>query len=270
MRRATLVPGLRVSWAVEGPRAEGDHGGHRGGGAEVSAWPGDAGPPGWLRLADPGPGGPQSASGCAPSPRKPPPGGDNGHSEVVCRSPQIGQRDCNPMWPGLRQVLCKVPIHQYSNLTVQVVLRGATGESPTEGSGLSRGGNTGGTRCSEEVRRPCEAVGRRFPGGPTTRTGAPFAPLSWRQPPDRLRLSRVGPRAIPARRREPCDRTRTALDRKHRPCWPFGSCHGGCKAVRAPLLSIRGPDSRLEQVVYNRPRVSLIPQIGHLPSTVSP
>jgi hypothetical protein len=36
---------------------------------------------------------------------------------------------------------------------------GATGESPKEGSGLSRGGNTVGTRSSEGVRRPSGAVG---------------------------------------------------------------------------------------------------------------
>jgi hypothetical protein len=67
--------------------------------------------------------------------------------------------------------------HQYSNHTVTVVRGGRPSGSPTEGSGLSRGGTPwGDNRSSEKVRRAIPAVGRRFPGEPTARTGAPFAP----------------------------------------------------------------------------------------------
>jgi hypothetical protein len=42
---------------------------------------------------------------------------------------------------------------------------------------FTRGDTVGGdNRSSERVRRPRESVGRRIPGEPTTRSGAPFAP----------------------------------------------------------------------------------------------
>ena len=173
------------------------------------------------------------------------------------------------MWPRLPQRFCKVPIHQYSNLTVSVVLRGATGESPTEGSGLSRGGNTGGTRSSEVVRRPSQAAGRRFLRGDRRPGRRTFRSLELRLstgsgPPRRAYLStRIALRPH-------LDRTPTAL----RPKAPFvlAFCELSWRLQDgndAPFVDPRA-DSRPEQVVSNRPRVSLIPQIGRLTSTVAP
>ena len=249
MRRATLVPGFRVSWAGE------SHAGP----PEAARRPGGQGcdrgraPPAGSRSVG------REACPCGPS--QSPPGGINGLPVAVWRSPPPGNPTATQCGPGCHSASAK-----YRSSVQQphgeVVLRGATGESPTEGSGLSRGGNTGGTRSSEEVRRPYEAAGRSVLRGDRRPGRRTFRSLELRLsigsgPPRRAYLSTP-------------DRTPTALDRKHRPCWPFGSCHGGCTAVRAPLLSIREPIHGLEQVVSNRPRVSLIPQIGHLPSTVAP
>ena len=184
---------------------------------------------------------------------------------------ETGQRDCNPMWPGLRQPLCKVPIHQYSNHTVMVVSGGPTGGSPTEGSGLSRGGNTvGGTRSSEEVRRPREAVGRGFLRGTDDPGRRTFRSLEW-HPPSAVAVSgRFGRFGSSRRGLLSSGASRTALALK--PCSDAAFWVSSARlhdATRTSFVDLR-PDSRLEQVVSNRPQVSLIPQIVHLPSTVAP
>ena len=98
--------------------------------------------------------------------------------------PRTGQPDCNPIWPGLRQRSGKVRDHQYSNLTVTVVRRGPTEwESDGGERTLTRGDTVGGQQEQRRGAPAREAVGRRFPGEPTTRAGAPFAPWScWSQP----------------------------------------------------------------------------------------
>ena len=235
LRSATLVPGFRLSRAAAAPAPSIP-------GTSVTRCP---------KV--------EAAAGSRPLRRRPrvamrpgcsrlPAGADGRRLAVASRrekrpsrglsgDPLGGQPDCNPMWPRLRQRFRKVPDHQYSNLTVTVVRRGATGGSPTEGSGLSRGGTPWGTRSSEEVRRPHEAVGRRFPGGPTTRAGAPFAPLS--ASPSltvRIRALRCLPSARPVVADPPGLRTaEPAAVRCHRvvPRWP-----GRCTMAPAPLLSI--------------------------------
>src|ERR1700683_1775551 len=119
-------------------------------------------------------------------------------------NPVVTQPDCNAMRPRFATALVQSTHHQYSNLTVKVVRRGATVANPLKGNGFSEGEHRGGTRSSEEVRRPCEAVGRGNPGGPTTRPGAPVAP--WTESPDPQRsrfLLRLHLRPLRLRSRPP-------------------------------------------------------------------
>jgi hypothetical protein len=134
VRRATLVPGFPVSWAAEGRCGAIGH---------VRDPPGRGRrtlcPFAWCGAA---PDDPVPNSGSGQGASSSPPGGDNGHSTAVWRFRPPGQRDCNPMWPGLRQALCRVPIHQYSNHAVMVV----SGDRPVRvrrrGSDFHEGGNT--------------------------------------------------------------------------------------------------------------------------------
>lgn len=166
MRRATLVPGFRVSWAGEGdagtpeaPRRPGGQGCERG-----------RCPPAGSRSI-----GRETPARADPRTRLPAGLTDFRWPSGDCRS------RATRLQPNVARVataLLQSTGHQYSNLRVKVVLRGATGESPTEGSGLSRGGTPGGqgaaNRCAG-LTGPPDGV---FSEGTDGRAGAPFAPLS--------------------------------------------------------------------------------------------
>jgi hypothetical protein len=114
---------------------------------------------------------------CRCRPSQSPPGGINGLPGAVWRSPPAGNPTATQCGPG-----CDSAFAKYEPSVQQphgdVVLRGATGESPTEGSGLSRGGHTGG----QGVAKWCAGLDRPpdggFSEGTDGRAGAPFAPLS--------------------------------------------------------------------------------------------
>ena len=173
MRRATLVPCLRVSWAGEGhtrPIGAAQRPGGRG------CWSGRC---------------PRERPVPCPRQRPVPSAGEPARVDPPSRLPAgvtafrglsgDHRHRATRLQPNVARVataLLQSTDHQYSNLAVRVVRRGATGEGPTEGSGLSRGGNTGGTRSSEEVRRPTRPPDGGFSEGTDDRAGAPFAPLS--------------------------------------------------------------------------------------------
>jgi hypothetical protein len=211
VRRATLVPCLRVSWAGQGhagppeaARRPGGQGceGARGVGA-LPWWVWETVSPRFWPLASPlaSPRVPARLSGggfgvprrrrqsgdrsagraCRCRPSQSPPGGINGLAGPVWRSPPPGNPTATQCGPG-----CDSAFAKYEPSVQQphgdVVLRGATGESPTEGSGLSRGGTPGGHTGGQGAAKWCAGLDRPpdggFSEGTDGRAGAPFAPLS--------------------------------------------------------------------------------------------
>jgi hypothetical protein len=182
VRRATLVPGFPVSWAVEGLL-----------GAIEGRWrAGWAGRPCCARgLVTQGirAGGGSRASGvCGPGarqrkgcPRRPTVASRRGQRPFG-DGLSIAANRATRLQPNVARVA--TGLVQSTHSSVQQPhgdgrFGGPTGESPTEGSGLSRGGNTvggqGAAKWCVGLLRPSDGDS---PGGPTTRAGAPFAPLS--------------------------------------------------------------------------------------------
>jgi hypothetical protein len=188
VRRATLVPGFRVSWAGQGHAGppEGARG-PGGQGCEEGSVP-LRGPLGDVLT--------EGFAGAASASRGPPAESRSFGREPVRVDPPSRlpagltafrqlSGDCRHRATRLQPNVARVATAllqstnlQYSNLTVRIVRRGATGESPTEGSGLSRGGTSGGQgaakRCAGLTRPP----DGEFSEGTGDRVGAPFAPLS--------------------------------------------------------------------------------------------
>jgi hypothetical protein len=168
LRKATLVRGFRVSWAGTFLCLGGAAGGRPEGLQAIPREPSESCP------ASPWVAAPSRLPAGRTVPREP--------SGAACRWATRLQPNVAPVATAPRQSTH----HQYSNHTVTVVRGDRPSGSPTEGSGLSRGGTPwGDNRSSEEVRRPSRGRRTEISGGtdgPVRRTFRSLKLLAFHTP----------------------------------------------------------------------------------------